>query len=136
MSGNGLAAGGIGTMLFQGLAKIARASDKENLAGLHALRTIPGLVTTFYTYPQPTPERPIGRVAGHGADDLQIVHGRGNGDRRVTEIAHDGEFQVALAFALTTAPPIARDRDGPADKAGKLRMPVGQGSLFARATTG
>jgi hypothetical protein len=26
-----------------------------------------------------------------------------------------GEFQVAVAFALATAPPIARDRDGAAD---------------------
>jgi hypothetical protein len=60
-------------------------------------------------------ERLIGGVAGHGVDDLQIVHGRGDGHRRVTELAQDGEFQVAVAFALATAPPIARDRDGAAD---------------------
>ena len=46
---------------------------------------------------------------------LQIVHGRGDRHRRVTELAQDGEFQVAVAFALATAPPIARDRDGAAD---------------------
>ena len=60
-------------------------------------------------------ERLIGWIAGHGGDDLQIVHGRGDRHRRVTELAQDGEFQVAVAFALATAPPIARDRDGAAD---------------------
>jgi hypothetical protein len=43
-------------------------------------------------------ERLIGWVAGHGVDDLQIVHGRGDRHRRVTELAQDGEFQVAVAF--------------------------------------
>jgi hypothetical protein len=60
-------------------------------------------------------ERLIGWIAGHGGDDLQIVHGRGNRHRRVTELAQDGEFQVAVAFAFATTPPIARDRDGAAD---------------------
>jgi hypothetical protein len=36
-------------------------------------------------------------------------------DTRVTELAQDGEFQVAGGFALATAPPIARDRDRAAD---------------------
>jgi len=35
--------------------------------------------------------------------------------RRVTELAQNGKFQVAVALALATAPPIARDRDGAAD---------------------
>jgi len=60
-------------------------------------------------------ERLIGGVAGHGADDLQIVHCRGDRHRRVTELAQDGEFQVAVAFALATTPLVARDRDRPAD---------------------
>ena len=46
---------------------------------------------------------------------LLAVHGRGDGHRRVTELAQNGEFQVAVAFALATAPPIARDRDRTAD---------------------
>ena len=33
----------------------------------------------------------------------------------MTQLAQNGEFQVAVAFALATAPPIARDRDGAAD---------------------
>jgi hypothetical protein len=37
-------------------------------------------------------ERLVGWVAGHGVDDLQIVYGRGDGHRRVTELAQDGEF--------------------------------------------
>jgi 5-formyltetrahydrofolate cyclo-ligase len=60
-------------------------------------------------------ERLIGGVTGHRVHNLQIVHGRGDGHRRVTELAQDGEFQVAVAFALATAPPIARDRGGAAD---------------------
>src|SRR5438270_1356071 len=45
-------------------------------------------------------ERPIGGVAGHGVDDLQIVHGRRDRHRRVTELAQDGDFQIAVALAL------------------------------------
>ena len=60
-------------------------------------------------------ERLIGGVAGHGIDHLQIVDGRGDRHRRVTELAQDGEFQATVAFALTTAPPIGCDRDGAAD---------------------
>src|SRR5215468_11110918 len=60
-------------------------------------------------------ERLIGGIAGHGVDDLKIVHSRGDRHRRVTELAQDGEFQVAVAFALATAPTIARDRDRAAD---------------------
>jgi len=67
-------------------------------------------------------ERLIGWVAGHGVDDQQIVHGRGDRHRRVTELAQDGEFQVAVAFALSTAPPIARDRDGAADNGVEPRI--------------
>ncbi len=74
-------------------------------------------------------ERLIGWVAGHGVDDLQIVHGRGDRHRRVTELAQDGEFQVAVAFALATAPPIARDRDGAADDGIEPRH-VRQGQLL------
>jgi hypothetical protein len=59
-------------------------------------------------------ERLIGRVKGHGVDDLQIVHGRGDRDRRVTELAQNRELKVAVAFALAAAPPIAGDRDGAA----------------------
>jgi hypothetical protein len=55
MSRNGLAAGGIGTMLFQGLARIARASDKESLPGQEFKTGSDGLVTVFCTYPQLTP---------------------------------------------------------------------------------
>ena len=33
----------------------------------------------------------------------------------MTELAQDGEFQVAAALPLATAPPIARDCDGAAD---------------------
>jgi hypothetical protein len=51
---------------------------------------------------------PVGAALGR-------LHGRGDRHRRVTELAQDGQFQVAVAFALATAPPIARDRDGAAD---------------------
>ena len=74
-------------------------------------------------------ERLIGWIAGHGGDDLQIVHGRGDRHRRVTELAQDGEFQVAVAFALATAPPITRDRDGAADNGIEPRH-VRQGHLL------
>jgi hypothetical protein len=37
-------------------------------------------------------ERLIGRVARHGPDDLELVHCRSDGHRRVTEFAQDGEF--------------------------------------------
>jgi hypothetical protein len=67
-------------------------------------------------------ERLIGRIAGHGGDDLQIVHGRGDRHRRVTELAQDGEFQVAVAFAVAAAPPIARDRDEPQTMVPSLGM--------------
>jgi hypothetical protein len=60
-------------------------------------------------------ERLIGEVAGYGVDDLQIVHGRGDRHRRVTELAEDGEFRVAVAFALATTPPVTRDGDRPTD---------------------
>src|SRR5215813_9325385 len=60
-------------------------------------------------------ERLIGWVAGHRVHDLQIMHRRGDGHWRVTELAQDGEFQVAVAFSLATAPPITRHRDGAAD---------------------
>ena len=33
----------------------------------------------------------------------------------MTELAQDGELQVAIAFALATAAPISRDRHGAAD---------------------
>ena len=33
----------------------------------------------------------------------------------MTELAQDGEFQVAIAFALATAATVARDGDGAAD---------------------
>ena len=33
----------------------------------------------------------------------------------MTELAQDGEFQVAIAFALAAAPSIWRDCDGAAD---------------------
>ena len=52
---------------------------------------------------------------------MQIVHGRGDRHGRVTELAQNGEFQVAVAFALATAPPIARDRDRTADNGIKPR---------------
>jgi hypothetical protein len=77
-------------------------------------------------------ERLIGGVAGHGVDDLQIVHGRGDGHGRVTELAQDGEFQVAVAFALATATPIARDRDRAADNGIEPRH-VREGHLFRPA---
>jgi hypothetical protein len=48
-------------------------------------------------------ERLIGRVAGHGGDDLQIVHGRGDRHRRVTALAQGGEFEIAVALALLSA---------------------------------
>ena len=60
-------------------------------------------------------ERLIGGVAGHGVDDLQIVHGRRGRRWRMTELAQDGELQVAVALTLATATPIARDRNGAAD---------------------
>ena len=60
-------------------------------------------------------ERLIGWVAGYRVDDLQIVHGRGDRHWRVTELAQDRKFQVAISFALATAPPITRDRDGASD---------------------
>ena len=63
----------------------------------------------------------ISGVLGHRGDDLQVVHGRGDRHRRVTEFAQDGEFQVAVAFALATAPPIACDRDRAADDGVELR---------------
>lgn len=51
---------------------------------------------------------------GHGGDDLHIVYGPGNRRRRGTKLAQNGEFQVAGPFALATAPPIARNREGAA----------------------
>ena len=42
----------------------------------------------------------IGGVAGHGLDDLQIVHRRADRHGRVTEFAQDGEFQVSVASPL------------------------------------
>jgi hypothetical protein len=54
-------------------------------------------------------ERLIGGIAGRRVDDLQIMHGRGDRHWRVTELAQNGEFQVAVAFALARAPPITRD---------------------------
>ena len=60
-------------------------------------------------------KRLISGVAGHGVDDLKIMHGRRDRHRPVAELAQDGELQVAIAFTLATAPPISRDRDGAAD---------------------
>ena len=60
-------------------------------------------------------ERLIGGISRHEVDDLQIVHSRRDRHWRMTELAQDGEFQVAIAFALATAAPIARDGDGAAD---------------------
>jgi hypothetical protein len=45
------------------------------------------------------------------------------------ELAQDGEFEIAVALALATAPPIARDRDGAAGD-GVERRHVREGNLL------
>ena len=74
-------------------------------------------------------ERLIGGISRHGVDDVQIVHGRRDSHWRMTELAQDGELQVAIAFALATTPPIARDRDGAADNGAEPRH-VREGHLL------
>jgi len=50
----------------------------------------------------------------------------------MTELAQDGEFQVAAALPLATAPPIARDCDGAADDGVESRH-VREGYVFRPA---
>ena len=57
------------------------------------------------------------------------MHGRGDGHRRVTELAQDGEFKVAVAFALATAPPIAVSLDVIAVTLEGILLPIALGIL-------
>jgi len=55
VSTKGLAIGGNGIELFQTDSGTARASSKVTLSGQEGETSPDGLVTTYYTYPQPIP---------------------------------------------------------------------------------
>ena len=55
VSTKGSATGGNGTELFQPDSGTARSSSKVSLSGQEQETSPDGLVTTNYTYPQPTP---------------------------------------------------------------------------------